>query len=98
MPMDLPPRSGVPLDNGADAVTEASTAELLAWLTAKGVPEPRLREVGQMDRTLRGFQRAVLRYGLVKALIEKGHHVPRDDLAWASFDAAMQQRLLAGQS
>lgn len=90
---ELPRHSGVACGNGADAVLEASTVELLAWLQAKHLPEPRLREVERLDTGLRGFRRTVLRYGLVKALIDKGHDVPRDAAAWAVFDAAMRARL-----
>jgi hypothetical protein len=89
----IPARSGVALDNGADAVTEASTAELLAWLRARRVPEGSLREVEAMDHVLRGFQQAVLRYGLVKALIEKGYDVPYDAALWHAYDAAMRARV-----
>lgn len=91
--MDLPARSGVSLSNGADAVTEASTAELLQWLRSKGVPERKLAEAEQLDHALKGFRRTVLRYGLVKALIDKGHDVPRDAALWAVYDAAMQRAL-----
>lgn len=90
--MDLPQRSGVPLPGGAD-VLDAPTADLLAWLRTKGVAEPRLRDAEQLDKTLQGFRRTVLRYGLVRAAIEKGHEVPRDAEAWAAFDAAMRAHL-----
>ena len=89
----IPKRSGVALDNGADAVTEASTAELLEWLRAKGVPPASLREVEAMEHGLSGFQQAVLRYGVVKALIEKGYDVPHDAALWSAYDAAMRARL-----
>ena len=89
----LPARSGVALSNGADAITEASTAELLAWLRSKGLSDKRLAEVEGLDNGLRGFRRLVLRYGLVKALLDKGHDVPRDATVWAVFDAALKARL-----
>lgn len=91
--MDPPARSGVALTNGSDAVTEASTAELLVWLRGYRVPEARVAEVERLDQDLRGFQRLVLRYGLVKALIDKGYDVPRDAAAWDAFDHAMRGRL-----
>jgi hypothetical protein len=90
----VPERCGVALPSGADA-RGAPTAELVAWLRGHGVPEARLREVQELDASLRGFQRDVLRYGLVKALIDKGYDVPRDAAAWAAFDAAMRQALHA---
>lgn len=78
---------------GKDAVLEADTAEFLAWLRARGLPEQGQLDVAQMDRRLQGFQRTVLRYGVVKALLEKGYPVPRDAALWAVFDAAMRLRL-----
>lgn len=91
--MEFPDRSGVALAGGADAITEATTPELLAWLRTQRVPEARLREVEQLDRGLTGFRQAVLRYGLVKALLGKGYDVPHDAAAWAAFEAAMQEKL-----
>jgi hypothetical protein len=91
--VELPRTSGVRLDNGADAVTEASTAELLHWLRRFGVSDARLKEVEQLDRALSGFRRAVLRYGLVKAQIEKGHSLPIESAHWRAFEAAMRERL-----
>ena len=88
----LPERCGVALPSGADA-RAAGTEELVAWLRDQGVPGPQLGEVQELDGTLRGFQREVLRYGLLKALIDKGYDVPRDEAAWAAYAAAMQAAL-----
>ncbi|MCA1813345.1 MAG: hypothetical protein LC624_05265 [Halobacteriales archaeon] len=90
----LPERSGVALPDGADA-RGAGTEQLVAWLRVHGVPEAQLREVEEMDRAFRGFQREVLRYGLLKALIAKGYDVPHDATAWKAYDAAMQEALRA---
>ncbi|HEV8358887.1 MAG TPA: hypothetical protein VGR28_00375 [Candidatus Thermoplasmatota archaeon] len=92
--MDEPalPDCGVALD-GRDAVRDASTEQWLAWLRALKIGERELREVEQLDRGLRDVQLVVLRYGLLKALIEKGYDVPRDAAQWQAFDAAMRARL-----
>jgi hypothetical protein len=93
--MELPARSGVALASGEDAVTEATTAQLVAWLQAQGLPAERLREAERLDQGLRGFRRTLLRYGLVKALLDKGYEVAKDAQAWEAFDAAVQRALAA---
>lgn len=95
-PPALPDRSGIASADGADAILHATTPTFVAWLRQHGLPDGRLREAEQLDQRLRDFQRTVLRYGLAKALIEKGYPVARDAAAWAVFDAAMQRRLQPG--
>jgi hypothetical protein len=86
------PDCGIALE-GRDAVRDASTEQWLEWLRAQKIGELQVREVEHLDQGLRGFQRDVLRYGLLKALIEKGYDVPLDAGLWEAFDAAMRARL-----
>jgi hypothetical protein len=89
-----PPRSGILLPDGLDAMV-APTPLFLDWLRARGVPAERVRDVEGLDRGLRGEQRDVLRYGLLKALVDKGYDVPRDEAAWQALCAAMEAALRA---